>query len=238
MPLSPDTIVIASWGAWDLSATLVFTWITMGVLAGLALWVRGRLSVGPKISAVQSMLEIVVEGICRQIEEVSQQDPGPYLPFIGTLFLFILASNLLAIIPGFAPPTGSLSTTIALAGCVFIAVPIYGIRSAGLIGYLRSYLQPTPMMLPFQIIGEFSRTLALAMRLFGNIMSGSLITAILLSIVPLFIPAIMQAMGLIFGVIQAYVFAILALVYISSAASIKREAQAASRLPVPENSHE
>lgn len=179
-----------------------------------------------------------MEGICRQIEEVSQQDPGPYLPFIGTLFLFILTSNLLAIVPGFAPPTGSLSTTIALASCVFIAVPIYGIRSAGLIGYLRSYLQPTPMMLPFQIIGEFSRTLALAMRLFGNIMSGSLITAILLSIVPLFIPAIMQAMGLIFGVIQAYVFAILALVYISSAASIKREAQVASRLPVPEHSHE
>jgi F-type H+-transporting ATPase subunit a len=170
----------------------------------------------------------VVESICTQIREVTGEPCEPYLPFVGSLFLFILVSNLLAPVPGYEPPTGSLSTTVALALCVFVAVPLYGISRVGLLGYLRSYLQPTPLMLPFQIIGEFSRTLALAMRLFGNIMSGNLITAILLSIVPLFVPVVMQILGLVFGVIQAYVFAVLALVYISSAASIQKRQQTAA----------
>lgn len=163
------------------------------------------------------MLEVIVEGVMGQIREVSQQNPRPYLAFIGTLFLFIVVSNVLAIVPGFQPPTGSLSTTAALALCVFLAVPVFGIRAQGLRGYLRQYIEPTPIMLPFNIIGELSRTLSLAVRLFGNMMSGGLIAAILLTIVPLFFPVIMQALGLLTGVIQAYIFAILAMVYIASA---------------------
>ncbi|MEB3322642.1 MAG: F0F1 ATP synthase subunit A [Synechococcaceae cyanobacterium] len=234
MQLSPDTVVIARWGAVTISATLVFTWLTMLLLVVAAAAITRRLVARPPVGRLQVVLETVVEGLTDQIREITGQDPEPYLPFIGTLFLFILTSNLLTIVPGYQAPTGSLSTTVALALCVFFAVPIYGISSIGLRRYLRSYLQPTPLMLPFQIIAEFSRTLALAMRLFGNIMSGNLITAILLSIVPFFVPVLMQALGLVFGVIQAYVFSVLALVYISSAATIQRHEPA----PAVESSHE
>jgi F-type H+-transporting ATPase subunit a len=234
MQLSPDSIVIARWGPFPLSATVLFTWLTMLLLVVLAALITRRLTTGPGIGHHQAALELVVESICGQIREITGEPCEPYLPFVGTLFLFILISNLLAPVPGYEPPTGSLSTTVALALCVFVAVPLYGIRRLGLIAYLRSYLQPSPLMLPFQIIGEFSRTLALAMRLFGNIMSGNLITAILLSIVPLFVPVVMQLLGLVIGVIQAYVFAVLALVYISSAASIQKKHQASMEA----NSHE
>ncbi len=148
---------------------------------------------------------------------MSQQKPERYLPFIGTLFLFIVTSNLLAVVPGFYAPTASLSTTAALAICVLVAVPVYGIAQQGFLGYLKLYVQPTPLMLPFNLIGELSRTLALAVRLFGNMMSGAKIGAILLAIAPLFFPILMHALGLLTGLIQAYIFAILALVYIASA---------------------
>ncbi len=229
MQLSPDGIVVARWGGVPLSATLVYTWITMLLLVAGAALVTARLAPGPRIGPLQALLELVLEAIDGQIREVTGRDSGPYLPFIGSLFLFILTANLLTVVPGFQAPTGSLSTTAALALCVFFAVPIHGIRSIGLRRYLAGYLQPTPLMLPFQIIGEFSRTLALAMRLFGNIMSGNLITAVLLSIVPLFVPVLMQLLGLVFGVIQAYVFSVLALVYISSAVTIQERPTDASQ---------
>jgi len=158
-----------------------------------------------------------VSAMQNQIREVGQQDPAPYLAFVGTLFMFIATSNLLAVVPGYLPPTGSLSTTTALALCVFVAVPLYGITRQGLLGYLKNYIQPSVFMLPFNIVGELSRTLALAVRLYGNIMSGTVIGAILLSIVPLFFPILMQALGLLTGMIQAYIFAVLAMVYIASA---------------------
>lgn len=124
-------------------------------------------------------------GIGNQIKEVSQQEPEPYVPFIGTLFIFIAVSNLLSIIPGYQPPTGSLSTTAALAICVFFAIPLYGIKKQGFWGYFKKYyLQPTPFMLPFNIIGRVSNTISLSVRLFGNVMSGTMIVAILLSIAP------------------------------------------------------
>lgn len=223
MQLSPDSIVIARWGPVPLSATIAFTWLTMLLMVAIAALISRQLRTGPRIGNLQAALELVVEGICGQIREVTGEPCERYLPLVGSLFLFIVVSNLLAPVPGYEPPTGSLSTTVGLALCVFVAVPVHGISRLGLITYLRSYLQPTPLMLPFQVIGEFSRTLALAMRLFGNIMSGNLITAILLSIVPLFVPVVMQLLGLVIGVIQAYVFAVLALVYISSAASIQKK---------------
>ena len=151
------------------------------------------------MSRWQNLLEIVVGTINDQIKDVSQQKPDRYLPFIGTLFLFIVTSNLLAVVPGFYAPTASLSTTVALAICVLVAVPIYGIASQGFWGYLKLYVQPTPLMLPFNVIGELSRTLALAVRLFGNMMSGAKIAAILLLIAPLFFPILMNALGLLTG---------------------------------------
>jgi F-type H+-transporting ATPase subunit a len=217
MDISPDAWVLWQSGPLKLNATILFTWLTMAILVIGSWLVTRKISGALTMSRGQNMLEVIVGGVLDQIREVSQQDPRPYLPFIGSLFLFIITSNVLAIVPGFQPPTGSLSTTAALALCVFLAVPVFGIRKQGLRGYFKQYVQPTPIMLPFNIIGELSRTLALAVRLFGNIMSGALIAAILLAIAPLFFPILLQALGLLTGVIQAYIFAILAMVYIASA---------------------
>jgi F-type H+-transporting ATPase subunit a len=184
--------------------------------------VTRRLTAETHFSRWQNLLEVLVTGIRDQIREISHQDPAEYLPFVGTLFLFIGVCNLLSIVPGFEPPTGSLSTTAALAICVFVAVPLYGIGHRGL-SYFTQYVKPSVFMLPFNIMGELSRTLALAVRLFGNVMSGSMIAAILLAIAPLVFPILMQALGLLTGLIQAYIFAILAMVYIAAATRIQQK---------------
>ena len=215
--ISPDDVVFWQTGFVTLNLTILYTWVVMALLVVVAWLTTRNLSTGAKVSRWQNLLEVVVGTINNQIREVSQQSPERYTAFIGTLFLFIVVSNLLAVVPGFHPPTASLSTTAALAICVLIAVPVYGITNQGFITYLKQYAKPTPLMLPFNVIGELSRTLALAVRLFGNMMSGSKIAAILLAITPLFFPIVMHALGLLTGVIQAYIFAILAMVYIASA---------------------
>ncbi|MDR8393260.1 F0F1 ATP synthase subunit A [Aliifodinibius sp. S!AR15-10] len=216
MEFNADNIVYWEWEFIAINATLVYSWVVIGILSVGAWAVTSRIDPATSISRWQHMLEAVVALIREQIREASRQEPDRYLPFVGTLFLFIVVSNVIDVIPGFMAPTTSLSTTAALATLVFCAVPVFGIMRQGWKGYLGQYLKPTPFMLPFNIIGEISRTVALAIRLFGNIMSGSLIVAILLSLAPLFFPVAMQAFGLLIGVIQAYVFAILALVYIAS----------------------
>lgn len=220
MRLTPDAVVIWQWGPVSLNATILFTWFVMAILTGVSILITRSLTSGESMSRRQNLLESLVSIMSGQVRDVARQDPGKYLPFVGTLFLFIAMSNLLAIVPGYMPPTGSLSTTTALAICVFIAVPLYGIASQGLIGYMRLYVQPTVIMLPFNILGELSRTVALAFRLYGNIMSGTFIAAIFLGLAPLFFPIIMQALGLLTGMIQAYIFAVLAMVYIASATAV------------------
>ena len=158
-----------------------------------------------------------MSGIVSQIAEITQHRDPRILYFSGTLFLFILVSNLATVVPGFDTPTASLSTTAALALSVLIAVPMFGITSRGLGGYLHGYLEPSAFMLPFNIIGEVSRGVSLAIRLYGNIMSGAVIAAILLGVAPFFFPVAMSMLGLLTSVIQAYIFAILATVYISTA---------------------
>lgn len=215
--ISPDQVVFWQWGWASINATILFTWGIM-ILMTVGSWlITRRLSSGPEIPRWQNLLEVVVSGMRNQIEEISQEESGSYLYFVGTLFLLILVSNILNILPGYVAPTASLSTTAALAICVFAAVPVYGILTRGLWGYLKQYVHPTPFMLPFNIIGELSRTLALAVRLFGNIMSGMKIAAILLAITPFIFPVVLQAFGLLTGTIQAYIFAVLAMVYIGSA---------------------
>lgn len=222
MRISPDAIVVLQWGPFSLSATILFTWGVMALMVFGSWLATRRLSVQTRLSRWQNLMEVLVSGMRNQIREISGQDAGPYLPFVCTLFLFIAVSNLLSIIPGYEPPTGSLSTTGALAGCVFVAVPLYGIAQKGL-SYFRQYTKPSVFMLPFNIMGELSRTLALAVRLFGNVMSGTMIVGILLAISPLIFPIIMQAFGLLTGLIQAYIFAILAIVYIAAATRAQRE---------------
>jgi F-type H+-transporting ATPase subunit a len=219
MTMSPDQIVLWQWGPIHLNATVAWTWVIMALITLVCWLVSRRLSDGPELSLRQNALEVLVSGLRDQIHDVSRQDPGQYLPFVGTLFVFIAVSNLLMLLPFYMPPTGSLSTTTALALCVLIAVPLYGVIHQGPLGYLRRYIEPTPLMLPFNLIGELSRTLALAVRLYGNIMSGTVIVGILLSLTPFFFPIVMQLLGLLTGMIQAYIFAVLAMVYIASASS-------------------
>ena len=229
MNIAPDSIVLWQWGQLKISATIAFTWLVMLLLSGGAWLITRRLSAGTEMSRWQNLLEVLVTGMRDQIREVSRQEPGPYLPFVGTLFLFVATANLLAIVPGYLPPTGSLSTATALSLCVFIAVPLYGIAQQGFVHYFKRYLRPSVLMLPFNIIGEISRTIALAVRLYGNIMSGTVIVAILLGFVPFFFPILMRLLGLLTGMIQAYIFAVLAMVYIASATSSQGPAQATEK---------
>jgi F-type H+-transporting ATPase subunit a len=212
-----------------LNATIVFTWGLMLVLAVGSHIITRRLSTELKRSRWQDLLEIVVTAIGKQIEEVGLSEPTKYLSFLGTLFLFVATASLCTVVPGYEPPTGSLSTTAALALCVFVAVPFFGIEEQGVGDYLRSYVEPTFIMLPFNIISEVSRTLALAVRLFGNMMSGAMIIAILLTITPFLFPIVMTALGLLTGMVQAYIFSILAAVYIAAATRTRRP----SPVPAP-----
>ncbi|MBA2249137.1 MAG: F0F1 ATP synthase subunit A [Chitinophagaceae bacterium] len=217
MKLSPDQTIFWQHGFITINLTIVTTWALMLVLVMAAALITRKLKTDIHISRWQCFLEMIVTGINEQIKEVGLNNPEQYIGFIGTLFLFIGVSNICIIFPFYTPPTASLSTTTALALSVFIAVPIFGISKSGLKGYLKSYLQPTFIMLPFNLISEVSRTLALAVRLFGNIMSGGMIVAILLSISPFIFPIIMSALGLLTGTVQAYIFSILATVYITAA---------------------
>ena len=232
MRLSPDQLIFWQHGLVKLNGTIVFTWGLMLVLAVGSKLITRKLSTDLKRTRWQNLLEIVVTAIEKQIEEVGLKHPEKYIGFLGTLFLFVALAALCTVIPGYEPPTGSLSTTAALALCVFVAVPLFGVEDQGWGGYLKSYLEPTVIMLPFNIISELSRTLALAVRLFGNMMSGAMIFSILITITPLFFPIVMTLLGLLTGMVQAYIFSILAAVYIA-AATRTREASPASE-PAPQ----
>jgi F-type H+-transporting ATPase subunit a len=217
MHISPDEVSFWQYGFIDLNATIVYTWILMLAMAVSSKIITNKLFTGLERSRWQNILEIIVINILKQIEDIGLDHPKKYLGFLGTLFLFIAVADLAIIFPGYEPPTGSLSTTAALALCVFVAVPLFGIEEQGVVNYLRTYTEPTIIMLPFNIISEISRTLALAIRLFGNIMSGSMIVAILLTITPLIFPDLLIALGLLVGMVQAYIFSVLATVYIAAA---------------------
>lgn len=232
--ITPDQIVLWEWGFAHVNLTLVFTWAVMALMVGGSWLVTRRHTSELPMSRWENLLEILVQGMQDEIREVSGQSPRSYLPFVGTLFLFILVSNILNVVPGYTAPTASLSTTAALAVCVFVAVPAYAIHSRGLSEYLKQYVKPTPIMLPFNVMGELSRTLALAVRLFGNIMSGGKIVAILLALTPFLFPVVMNALGLLTGVIQAYIFAILAMVYIASGTRARQEREEKQENQEPE----
>ena len=230
MHLSPDDMIYWQHGFFKLNATLAFTWVLMFVMAVGSKLITRRLSTAIKRSRWQNFLEIVITGIVKQIKDVGLRHPRLYLAFLGTLFLFVATASLCTVFPFYKPPTGSLSTTAALALCVFAAVPLFGIRRQGVARYLATYMEPTFIMLPFNLISEASRTLALAIRLFGNMMSGEMIIGILLTITPFIFPIVMTVLGLLTGMVQAYIFSILAAVYIAAATHVHHPA----RKPVPQ----
>ena len=222
MHISPDQTIFWQYGFFKLNATILFTWALMIVLAAGSRLVTRKLSTGLERSRWQNLLEILVTGIEKQIEEVGLSEPRNYIGFLGTLFVFVAAASICTVIPGYDPPTASLSTTAALALSVFVAVPFFGIEEQGVLNYLKSYAMPTPMMLPFNIISELSRTLALAIRLFGNMMSGAMIVGILFTITPFIFPIVMTVLGQLTGMVQAYIFSILAAVYIAAATRVRK----------------
>lgn len=238
--ITPDSVVYGRWGPFTLNATLVFTWVVMALLVIFSRLATRRLVVDPEagIPRWQNLFESIIAFMRSQIEEIAGPGPDRYLPFLGTLFLFISVANFLEIVPGYRPPTGSLSTTGALAICVFFAVPIFGIARDGARGYLSHYVRPSFFMLPFHIIGEVSRTLTLAVRLFGNIMSEGLIVAVLLTVIPLVLPVVLQAFALLIGQIQAYIFAILAAVYIASASQAYEQEASGAEAPASESEND
>ena len=203
------------------NSTIFFTWIVMAVLTITSWLITRHLTTGAHVGKLQTVLEMLVGALRQQIHDVSNDNPMKYLSFISTFFMFIATSNLLSIIPWFKQPTASLSTTVAFAFCVFIAIPYYGILNAGIKGYLKKFIDPTPVMLPLNILSDFSSTFALAFRLYGNMLSGAVIVSVLMMLAPFVIPLPLQLLGLLTGMIQAYIFALLAIVYVSAVAPIE-----------------
>jgi F-type H+-transporting ATPase subunit a len=214
-PLSLKTVVTL--GPVPITLPVVVTW---GLMAALAVgsWIATRkLKIAPSRS--QAVLELIVTAIEGQIRDTMGVAPRPYLPLIGTLFLFILAANWASLIPGVEPPTARLETDAALAAIVFFAVIWFGIRARGLTGYLKTFAEPTFIMIPLNVAETLTRTFSLIVRLFGNVMSGAFIIGIILSLAGLLVPIPFMAIELLIGAIQAYIFTVLAMVFIGSAVS-------------------
>jgi F-type H+-transporting ATPase subunit a len=198
-----------------ITATVGYTLVASGVVTGFALLARWGLRNGPTGWAIAA--EFLVEHLEGVMHDMFGRDARPFVPLVATLALFVGAANLLGLFPGMKSPTADFSTTAALAAVVFLAAPFYGIRENGLKGYLKHYLEPTPLLLPLEIISELSRTVALAVRLFGNIVSEELVIAVLLAIAGLLVPVPIMMLAVLTGVVQAYIFAILTAVYLSAA---------------------
>ena len=211
-----DVIPILTLGPITIGATIFYSWLVMGVLTLISWLATRHLKTTVRVSPLQTAMESVVRAIRSQIIDVSGDNPARYLPIMGTFFLFIGMSNLMTVIPWFRAPTASLSTTAAFALCVFCAMPIFGIQNAGIKGYLKKYIEPTPVMLPMNILSDFSSMLSLAFRLYGNMLSGAILGSVLMMLAPFLVPLPMQVLGLFTGMIQAYVFTLLAIIYVSS----------------------
>ena len=209
------TVVVFHLGPVAVTRPVVTTWAIMLVLT-MAAWVSTRrLRIAP--TRRQAAIELLVTGIVSQIEEIIHSDARPLLPLLGTLFIFLLAANVSGILPGVQAPTAHLETPAALALIVFLAVHVFGIRSRGLVGYLGTFAQPKLIMLPLNILSEITRTFSLMVRLFGNIMSGEFLIALVLALAGLFLPIPLMALELLIGVVQAYIFTVLATVFIGAA---------------------
>ena len=209
-------VIVFHVGPLAVSRPVVTTWAIMAVLAAGSWALTRRLSLAASRS--QAVLELLVTGLVGQIEEVTRRDARPLLPLLGTLFIFLLAANVSGVIPGVQAPTGRIETPAALAVVVFLAVHVFGVRARGLLGYLRSFAQPKLIMLPLNLLSEVTRTFSLMVRLFGNIMSGEFLIALVLALAGLFVPIPLMALELLVGIVQAYIFTVLATVFIGAAA--------------------
>jgi len=194
---------------------VVVTWGLMAFL-GLGGWLATRsLSLSPSVT--QTIVETIVDVIEDQIHGTMRVAPAPYIPMVGTLFLFILSANWCSLIPGVEPPTAHIETDAALGLIVFFAILYFGVRARGLLGYLKTFAEPSFIMIPLNIVETFTRTFSLIVRLFGNVMSGVFVVGIVLSLAGLLVPIPLMALDLLTGAVQAYIFTVLAMVFIGSA---------------------
>jgi F-type H+-transporting ATPase subunit a len=219
-------------GIVPITAGVVATWAVMAVLVLGGMLITRRLSLVP--SATQAAIELVVDTVDGQIRDTMRVEPGPYRAFIGTLFVFIFVANWSTLIPGVEPPTAHLETDAALALLVFVAVIWFGIRTGGVRGYLATFASPSAIMIPLNFIENITRTFSLVVRLFGNVMSGVFMIGIVLSLAGLLVPIPLMALDLLTGAVQAYIFAILAMVFIAGAVGDgKRTAEIPSKRTPP-----
>ncbi|HEY0265982.1 MAG TPA: F0F1 ATP synthase subunit A [Rhizomicrobium sp.] len=202
-------------GPVPVTEAVAVTWAIMALLMAGAWLATRRLSLKP--SRLQAFLELIVETVDNQIRDTMQAEPPPYRAFIGTLFVFIFVANWSSLVPGIEPPTAHLETDAALALLVFIAVIWFGIRAGGIGGYLATFASPSPLMIPLNFIESLTRTFSLLVRLFGNVMSGVFVIGIVLSLAGLLVPIPLMALDLLTGAVQAYIFAVLAMVFIAGA---------------------
>lgn len=216
-PLAPD--ILFALGPVPISRPVVTTWAIMLVLTALS-WLgmrRARRDPAAEGGTLQTVLEIVVETLEKQITDIIRRPPGPFLPLLGTLFIFLVFANLSAVVPGMKPPTGHIETPAALAAIVFLSAHYFGIRSRGLLSYVRHYTKPSLLLLPLNILSEFTRTFSLMVRLFGNMMSHEFVIAIVVFMAGLLLPVPFMLLGILIGIIQAYIFTVLAAVFIGAA---------------------
>lgn len=214
-PLATTTVLTL--GPVPITTPVLVTWVIMAVLALGSFLATRRLRIHP--SRGQAALELLVGTIEGQIEDTIRAQPRPFLPLIGTIFLFILTANWSALVPGVEPPTAHLETDAALALIVFVAVIWFGVRRRGLLGYLKTFAEPSIVMIPLNLVETFTRTFSLVVRLFGNVMSGVFVIGIVLSLAGLLVPIPLMALDLLTGAVQAYIFTVLAMVFIGSAIS-------------------
>jgi len=216
MAPSPLTsAVLFRLGPLAITRPVVTTWAIMTVLTVVCWLMTRRLKFHP--DRRQNVLELIVTGIMDQINEVIRKNPRPFLPLLGTLFIFLVAANLSGVLPGVEAPTGKLETPAALALIVFMAVHYFGVRARGPFGYLASFAKPKLIMLPLNIVSEVTRTFSLMVRLFGNVMSGEFVIALVLALAGLFVPIPLMALEILVGLVQAYIFTVLATVFIGAA---------------------
>ena len=211
-PLS--SIVLFTIGPVPITQAVVTTWAIMAVLVLGGVLLTRRLALVP--GKRQAALELIVAALDTQIVETTGAKPAPYRGFIGTLFLFILVANWSSLIPGVAPPTAQLETDAALAALVFLSVIWFGVRSGGLRGYLKSFAAPNPVMIPLNMLESITRVFSMFVRLFGNVMSGVFVIGIVASLAGLLVPIPLMALDLLTGLVQAYIFAVLAVVFITA----------------------
>lgn len=194
---------------------VVTTWVIIAVLVLVCRFVTRRLAVLP--DGRQAVLEGIVTGIAGQIEDVIRKDARPFLPLLGTLFIFLVVMNLSGVLPGVEAPTSKIETPAALALIVFFSVHYFGVRARGLRGYLASFAEPKLIMLPLNILSEITRTFSLMVRLFGNVMSGEFVIGLVVALAGLFVPIPLMVLEILVGIVQAYIFTVLATVFIGAA---------------------